>query len=216
MQPRNPFMGQPPSNMQFPMEAYTRGAANAAAIQAEGQMQMAKGISEGITKAASAIGGAYMQDQGAKSDFSANMAMLKSPSYQKILGLDEDSAKALQLDFSKLQNDSGYAAANKAFSGLTDPLFRYAMMGKELENKMAIARMQTGAQMDVAGMRQDSRRPINFPSSPKASDIFGPPAQLGNDDDVLLEPQGGTPNQGEPYMNVNYPLFIPPRPPSVR
>lgn len=163
MQPRNPFMGQPPSNMQFPMEAYTRGAANVAAIQAEGQTQMAKGISEGITKAAQAVGSAYMQNQGAKSDFSANMAMLKSPSYQKILGLDEDSAKALQVDFSKLQGDSGYAAANKAFSGLTDPLFRYAMMGQELENKMAIARMQNQGALDVANVRAQNQ--TQFPDT---------------------------------------------------
>ena len=159
MQPRNPFMGQPPSNMQFPTESYIRGAANAAAIQAEGQMQMAKGISEGLTKAA----GAYMQYQGAKSDFSANMAMLKSPSYRKMLGLDENSAKALEADFNKLQGDSGYAAANKAFSGLTDPLFRYAMMGRELENKMAIARMQNQTALDVANTRSQGQ--TEFPDT---------------------------------------------------
>ena len=56
MQPRNPYQGQPTSNMSFPTEAYMAAAANAARIQADAQAQMGKAIGQGIEKIGSAIG----------------------------------------------------------------------------------------------------------------------------------------------------------------
>lgn len=154
MQPRNPFMGQPPSNMQFPMQEYIQGAANAANTVAQGQAQMGKSIAEGLSKAASAISGAYTQSQTEKKDFSANMAMLESPTYRNILGIDEAAAGDLKKQFSEMQNTAGYSAANKQFSQLVDPLMKLAMMGKQLENQMQMAQFHRGTQMGLASMRQ--------------------------------------------------------------
>lgn len=56
MQPRNPYQGQPTSNMSFPTEAYMAAAANAAKIQADAQAQMGRAIGQGIEKIGSAIG----------------------------------------------------------------------------------------------------------------------------------------------------------------
>lgn len=150
MQPRNPFMGQPPSNMQFPMQEYIQGAANAANTVAQGQAKMAEGISKGIMALGQGIGD-YMSN---KKDFSANMAMLESPTYRNILGIDEAAAGDLKKKFSEMQDNAGYSAANKQFSQLIDPLMKYAMMGKQLENQMQMAQFHRGTQMGLASMRQ--------------------------------------------------------------
>lgn len=165
MQPRNPFQGQAPSNMQFPTDAYIRGVTNAANIQAEGQARMAEGISKGIMALGQGIGD-YM---GNKKDFSANMAMLESPTYRNILGIDESAAGDLKKQFSEMQNNAGYSAANKQFSQLVDPLMKYAMMGKQFEQQMNLQNARLQTQTQIAGM--PARSSVGAESVPAQSTI---------------------------------------------
>jgi len=164
MQPRSPFQGQAPSNMQFPTNAYIQGVTNAANIQAEAQARMGQQIGEGLQKAASAIGGAYSQNAGAKSDYSATQSMLKSPSYQKLLGLDESSAGELSKTLADVQGQGGYGAANKQAESLLKYLFQTNQATQEMNARRDLANAQIGAANYRAGLKQDAQPQGNAPT----------------------------------------------------
>lgn len=168
MQPRNPFQGQAPSNMQFPTDAYIRGVTNAANIQAEAQARMGQQLGEGIQKAA----GAYKQYSDAKFDYSATQSMLKSPTFQKLLGLDEDSAGEFSKALATTQGEGGYSAANKQFSQLIDPLMRYAEMGRRYSQEQGLI----GARADAANQQAAFETFLRLKATPSATPAAAPMA----------------------------------------
>jgi hypothetical protein len=159
MQPRNPFQGQAPSNMQFPTDAYIRGVTNAANIQAEAQARMGQQIGEGLQKAGSAIGSAYMQNAGAKADYSATQSMLKSPTYQKLLGLDESSAGELSKTLADVQGQGGYGAANKQSESLLKYLFQTNQATQEMNARRDLMNAQIQGAFDRAKLK-DKDEPL--------------------------------------------------------
>jgi hypothetical protein len=136
--------------MQFPTDAYIRGVTNAANIQAEGQARMGQQIGEGIQKAA----GAYKQYSDAKSDYNATQAMLRSPSYFKLFGLDKESAAELSKDLANTQGEAGYSAANKVFSQLADPLIKYAEIGKRFSQEQDLIGLRNNAAIQQAAIAE--------------------------------------------------------------
>jgi hypothetical protein len=150
MQPRNPFQGQAPSNMQFPTDAYIRGVTNAANIQAEAQARMGQQLGEGIQKAA----GAYKQNADAKSDYNATQAMLKSPTYRKLYGLDEKGATDLSSTIANAQGEGGYAAANKLTESVLKYLFQSNQLAQEMQARANIANAQIAGALDRAKLKE--------------------------------------------------------------
>lgn len=71
MQPRNPYQGQPVSNIDFPTEAYMAAAANAARIQADAQAKMGEAIGAGLQKAGAAVGDYKKMQSQVKADAAA-------------------------------------------------------------------------------------------------------------------------------------------------
>jgi hypothetical protein len=149
MQGRNQFQGGVPSNMNFPTDTYVNAHSqayrdvgqayvNAAQTEAQAKAKMVSDLAQG------ALGGfsAYQQGAAAKKDFSANMAMLKSPSYQKVLGLSPEEATSLQTDFAKIQADNGYGAANKQADTLFKSLFDYNRIGQQIQGQKDVAGIQ--------------------------------------------------------------------------
>jgi hypothetical protein len=170
MQGRNQFQGGVPSNMNFPTEAYVgahaqayrdvgQAYANAAQMEAQAQSKMVSDLAQGAVGAFSA----YKQGADAKKDFSANMAMLKSPSYQKVLGLSPEEATSLQTDFAKIQGDSGYGAANKQADMLFKSLFDYNRIGQQIQGHRDVANIQANAAFERAKLRDKDDQ---FPGVP--------------------------------------------------
>lgn len=129
MQPRNPYQGQPTSNMSFPTEAYMAAAANAARIQADAQARMGEQIGAGLQKAGAAVGN-YMEE---KADYEASMKLYDSPSFKKVMGISDKDADDEKKILKDLVGDGGYKAANAYAKQSISPLFKYAQMGKEFE-----------------------------------------------------------------------------------
>jgi hypothetical protein len=132
MQPRNPFQGQPASNMSFPTEAYMAAAANAAKIQADAQAQMGQAIGAGLQKAGAAVGD-YMSQ---KADYEASSKIFDSPSFRQAMGLSEDDAKQQKTILKELAGEGGYKAANAYAKQQIDSLITYHAfkMQKELQS----------------------------------------------------------------------------------
>lgn len=152
MQPRNPFQGQAPSNMQFPMDAYIRGVTNAANIQAEAQAKMGEAFGKGLMGLGQGIGGMMSESKAAakaaeteKADYNAAQAMIKSPSYQKLIGLDTETSSQFSKDLSDAQAAGGYKAANKIFSQIADPLIKYAEIGRRFSQEQDLIAARTNA-----------------------------------------------------------------------
>jgi hypothetical protein len=165
--------------MNFPTETYVgahsqayrdvgQAYVNAAQMEAQARQKMVSDIAQG------ALGGlgAYKQGVDSKKDFSANMAMLKSPSYQKVLGLSPEEATSLQTNFAKIQGDSGYGAANKAFSQLTDPLVKYAEMGRRYSQEQGLI----GTRADAANQQAAFETFLRLKSMPSAAPAAAAPA----------------------------------------
>jgi hypothetical protein len=179
MQGRNQFQGGVPSNMNFPTDTYANAHSqayrdvgqayvNAAQMEAQAKTKMVSDLAQG------AIGGlsAYKQGADAKKDFSANMAMLKSPSYRNVLGLSEKQATDLQSEFSKIQGDSGYGAANKAFSQLTDPLMKYAEVGRRYSQEQGLI----ATRADAANQQAAFETLLRLKAMPSAAPAAAPAA----------------------------------------
>jgi hypothetical protein len=115
---------------------------------------MGQQIGEGLQKAASAIGGAYKQNADAKSDYNATQAMLRSPSYFKLFGLDKESAAELSKDLANTQGEAGYSAANKVFSQLADPLIKYAEIGKRFSQEQDLIGLRNNAAIQQAAIAE--------------------------------------------------------------
>lgn len=156
MQPRNPFQGQAPSNMQFPTDAYIRGVTNAANIQAEGQARMGQQLGEGIQKAA----GAYKQYSDAKSDYNATQAMLRSKTYQKLIGLDENSAGEFSKALATAQGEGGYSAANKQAESLLKYLYQTNQATQEMNARRDLMNAQIQGAFDRAKLK-DKDEPLS-------------------------------------------------------
>ena len=157
MQPRSPFQGQAPSNMQFPTNAYIQGVTNAANIQAEAQAKMGESIGKGLMGLGQGIAGMQADAktaENAKSDYNATQAMLKSPSYYKLFGFDESSASEFSKELATAQGEGGYAAANKVFSQLADPLIKYAEIGKRFSQEQDLIGLRNSAAMQQAAVAE--------------------------------------------------------------
>lgn len=160
MQPRSPFQGQPPSNMQFPMDAYIRGVTNAAAIQAEAQAKMGEAFGKGLIGLGQGIGsmmGESKDTEKQKSDYSATQSMLKSPTYQKLLGLDENSAGELSKTLSSAQGEGGYGAANKQAESVLKYLFQTNQATQEMNARRDLANAQIAGAYSRAQLNQQDK-----------------------------------------------------------
>jgi len=146
MQPRNPYQGTPTSNMSFPTEAYMNAAANAAKIQADAQARMGEQIGAGLQKAGSAIGGAIERDKEQKADYEASLKLYESPSFKKAMGLSDKDALAEMDALKTLKDNGGYKAANEYSQKQDTPLFKYAMISKELEMQKKLVAARAGAE----------------------------------------------------------------------
>lgn len=154
MQPRNPYQGTPTSNMSFPTEAYMNAAANAAKIQAEAQARMGEQIGKGLQSAASSISGAMTEKAAEKADYDASLKLYDSPSFQKAMGLTAEDADKEKTILKDLVGEGGYKAANAYAKQGISPLFKYAMMGKELEMHKQLVGARAGAEAGLIGQRQ--------------------------------------------------------------
>lgn len=181
MQGRNQFQGGVPSNMNFPTDTYVNAHSqayrdigqayvNAAQTEAQAQSKMVSDLAQG------ALGGfsAYQQGAAAKKDFAANMKMLDSPSYQKAFGLSKESAAELKSNFMGIQGDAGYGAANKAFSQLTDPLMKYAEMGRRYSQEQGLI----GARSNAAIQEAAARTYLGLAGTPSATPAAVPAAPM--------------------------------------
>ena len=142
MQPRNPYQGQPTSNMSFPTEAYMAAAANAAKIQADAQARMGEQIGKGLQSAASSISGAMTEKAAEKADYDASLKLYDSPSFQKAMGLTAEDANKEKKILKDLVGEGGYKAANSYAKQGISPLFKYAQMGKEFEMQKELQRLR--------------------------------------------------------------------------
>lgn len=154
MQPRNPYQGAPTSNMSFPTEAYMAAAANAAKIQADAQARMGEQIGAGLQKAGAAVGAAIERDKEQKADYDASLKLYESPSFKKAMGLSDKDALAEMDALKTLKDNGGYKAANEYSQKQITPLFKYAMMGKELEMQKQLVTARAGAEAGLIGQRQ--------------------------------------------------------------
>lgn len=144
MQPRNPYQGQPTSNMVFPTEAYMAAAADAAKTQADAQAKLGAQIGQVISSVAGAYAGYKQQQSQAKS----YETFLKNPVGQKMLGIDASAAE-------------GYIKAAKEMGGAREQIQFYQMgvapmmqsnMGLQQQLKLIDAR--AGAEAGLIGQRQ--------------------------------------------------------------
>jgi hypothetical protein len=138
MQPRNPYQGQPTSNMSFPTEAYMAAAANAAKIQADAQAQMGQAIGAGLQKAGAAVGD-YMSQ---KADYEASSKLYDSPSFRQAMGLSEEDAKQQKTILKKLVGDGGYKAANAYAKQQIDSLINYHTASRTFEMQKELQRIK--------------------------------------------------------------------------
>jgi hypothetical protein len=128
-------------------------AANAAKIQADAQARMGEQIGAGLQKAGSAIGGAIERDKEQKADYEASLKLYESPSFKKAMGLSDDDALAEMDALKTLKDNGGYKAANEYSQKQITPLFKYAMMGKELEMQKQLVAARAGAESGLIGQR---------------------------------------------------------------
>lgn len=162
MQPRNPFQGQAPSNMQFPTNAYIQGVTNAANIQAEAQARMGESIGKGLMGLGQGIAGMRADAktaENAKSDYSATQSMLKSPTYQKLLGLDENSAGEFSKALATAQGEGGYSAANKQAESVLKYLFQTNQATQEMNARRDLMNAQIAGAFDRAKLK-DKDEPL--------------------------------------------------------
>ncbi len=116
---------------------------------------MGQQIGEGIQKAA----GAYKQYSDAKSDYNATQAMIKSPTYRKLFGLDEKGATELSSTIANAQGEGGYAAANKQAESVLKYLFQTNQATQEMNARRDLANAQIAGALDRAKLK-DKDEPL--------------------------------------------------------
>jgi hypothetical protein len=159
MQPRSPFQGQAPSNMQFPTNAYIQGVTNAANIQAEAQAKMGESIGKGLMGLGQGVGSMISEakaTKSAKADYSATQSMLKSETYQKLFGLNRDSASEFSSSLSTVQGEGGYAAANKTAESVLKYLFQTNQATQEMNARRDLMNAQIQGAFDRVKLNQKS------------------------------------------------------------
>lgn len=127
-------------------------ASNAAKIQADAQAQMGQAIGAGLQKAGAAVGN-YMEE---KADYDASLKLYDSPSFQKAMGLTAEDADKEKTILKDLVGEGGYKAANAYAKQGISPLFKYAMMGKELEMQKQLVSARAGAEAGLIDKRFQS------------------------------------------------------------
>jgi hypothetical protein len=150
MQPRNPYQGQPTSNMDFPTEAYMAAAANAARIQADAQAKLGEQIGAGIQKLGSAVGN-YMSE---KADYEASSKLLESPSFRQAMGLSQDDVDQQKTILKKLVGDGGYKAANAYAKQQIDSLINYHTASRAFEMQKQLVGARAEAEAGLIAKRQ--------------------------------------------------------------
>lgn len=178
MQGRNQFQGQATSNMDFPTEAYVsahgqayrdvgQAYAKAAQIESEAKQKMAGDLAQG------ALGGfgAYQKGIQAEKNFTAGRAMLKSPFFQKILGINPGEAADYGSYLDKIKKDQGVDAANSIMGSSLGSIMKYAQGIQDFERQKQLIDLRTQGAMDVAGLRASTKEQATWrPASSK--DIF--------------------------------------------
>lgn len=131
---------------------------------------MGQQLAEGIQKAA----GAYKQYSDAKSDYNATQAMIKSPTYRKLFGLDEKGATELASTIANAQGEGGYAAANKQAESVLKYLFQTNQATQEMNARRDLANAQMAASFDRALLRTKDEQvvPLDATSSEEIDNIF--------------------------------------------
>lgn len=154
MKGQNIYGGPAPEAMARMGEGIAQAYANVGKTYGAGYEAMGAGIAKGINSLGSSIGGAVKEKAAEKADYDASLKLYDSPSFQKAMGLtakDADKEKTILKD---LVGEGGYKAANAYAKQGISPLFKYAMMGKELEMQKQLVSARAGAEAGLIGQRQ--------------------------------------------------------------
>lgn len=167
MQGRAMYQGQPTSNMIFPTEAYVgahaqaykdvgQAYAKAAEIESQARQKMAGDIAQG------ALGGfsEYKKGVQAEKDFTAGRAMVDSPFFQKILGMDSGDAADYGSYLDKIKKDQGVDTANKIMGSSLGSIMKYAQGVQDFER-----------QKELIGLRASTKEQVPWRSASE-KDIF--------------------------------------------
>lgn len=165
MQGRAMYQGQPTSNMIFPTEAYVGAHAQAykdvgqayarsAEIESQARQKMAGDIAQG------ALGGfsEYKKGVQAEKDFTAGRAMVDSPFFQKILGMDSSDAADYGSYLDKIKKDQGVDTANKIMGSSFGSIMKYAQGVQAFEREKELQGLKTGGAIDVVRAQKEGAK----------------------------------------------------------
>lgn len=195
MQGRSQFQGQAPSNMDFPTEAYVsahgqayrdvgQAYAKAAEIESQAKQKMVGDLAQGALSGF----GAYKKGVQAEKDFSAGRAMLDSPYFQKIFGMNSGDAADFGSYLDQIKKDQGVETANKVMDSSLGNVIKYAQAQQDYSHQIGLigARTASGITQDAASqyLKLAGTPSATFPATvnpaPQAVPIPAamPPAQV--------------------------------------
>lgn len=186
MQGRNQFQGAVPSNMDFPTETYVsahgqayrdlgQAAVSAAQMEAQAKAKMYGDLAKG------ALGGfgAYQKSVTANKNFEAGRAMVDSPLFQKLSGLDPQDASDFGKYLDTIKGKQGVDAANDVMGSYMGNLFKYHQISQQYQHEMDLGKLRYNAAIDAANVRH----PVKGTSTwgvPREEDLFGSPKTSGS------------------------------------